>query len=1002
MGLLPRTSGALAILMVVMLVHGELHAETNGQHKEDRTAVQQTKRRYKREWVKFAKPCREREDNSKRNPIAKITSDYQATQKITYRISGVGIDQPPFGIFVVDQNTGDINITAIVDREETPSFLITCRALNAQGQDVEKPLILTVKILDVNDNAPVFSQSVFMGEIEENSASNTLVMVLNATDADEPNHLNSKIAFKIVSQEPAGTPMFLLSRNTGEIRTLTNSLDREQVSSYRLVVSGADQDGDGLSTQCECSIKVKDVNDNFPVFRDSQYSTHIEENTLNSDLLRFQVTDWDEEYTDNWLAEYFFTSGNEGNWFEIHTDPKTNEGILKVVKALDYEQIQTLQFGIAVKNKAEFHRSVISKYRVQSTPVTIQIVNVKEGITFRPASKTFTVQKGVSSKKLVNYVVGTYQAIDEDTGKAASYVRYVMGRNDGGFLMIDSKTAQIKFAKNLDRDSTFIVNKTITAEVLAIDETTGKTSTGTVHVEVPNFNENCPTVTLEKQVVCSSLPFVVVSASAPNNAKYTGPYTISLEEQPGKLPVVWSITTLNGTSALLKAQQQVSPGVYRISLVITDSQNNWCETPESLTLEVCQCDNRDTCGTYNPNRNPGAKYGTPASGRLGPAAIGLLLLGLLLLLLAPLLLLTCDCGTGPTGGVTGGFVPVPDGSEGTIQQWGIEGAHPEDKEITNICVPPITANGVDFMDSSEICTHTYTGGTVVEGASGMELTTKIGGATGAGGAAGFAAGTVSGAAGGFGAASGLGICPAGQSGTMRTRHSTGGTIRDYADGPINMNFLDSYFSQKAAAWVEEENGPESNDCLLIYDNEGTDASGSAAGSLDCCSFIMDDLDDSFLESLGPKFKKLAEIILSADHEADQAQLPAKEGGYGVESRSHTTQVLQSGPVRCQTLSGSEGASALSATWSVQPAIPIPDPLQHGNYLVTETYSASGSLVPPSAAVFDPLLTQNVRVTERVICPISSVPGNLAGPTQLRGSRTVLCTEDPCSRVIGSE
>lgn len=52
-------------------------------------------------------------------------------------------------------------------------------------------------------------------------------MILNATDADEPNHMNSKIAFKIVSQEPAGMPMFLISRNTGEVRTLTSSLDRE-------------------------------------------------------------------------------------------------------------------------------------------------------------------------------------------------------------------------------------------------------------------------------------------------------------------------------------------------------------------------------------------------------------------------------------------------------------------------------------------------------------------------------------------------------------------------------------------------------------------------------------------------------------------------------------------------------------------------------------------------------------------------------------------------------
>lgn len=63
-----------------------------------------------------------------------------------------------------------------------------------------------------------------------------------------------------------------------------------------------------------------------------QYLARIEENTLSSELLRIQVIDLDEEFTDNWLADFFFTSGNEGHWFEIETDPRTNEGILKVVK----------------------------------------------------------------------------------------------------------------------------------------------------------------------------------------------------------------------------------------------------------------------------------------------------------------------------------------------------------------------------------------------------------------------------------------------------------------------------------------------------------------------------------------------------------------------------------------------------------------------------------------------------------------------------------------------
>lgn len=82
-----------------------------------------------------------------------------------------------------------------------------------------------------------------------------------------------------------------------------------------------------------------------------------------------------------------------------------------------------MQLGIAVKNKAEFHQSVISQYRVQSTPLIVQVINVREGITFRPSSKTFIVQKGIKRRQLINYILGTYQAIDEDTGEAALFVR---------------------------------------------------------------------------------------------------------------------------------------------------------------------------------------------------------------------------------------------------------------------------------------------------------------------------------------------------------------------------------------------------------------------------------------------------------------------------------------------------------------------------------------------------------------------------------------------------
>lgn len=63
-----------------------------------------------------------------------IHSDCAANQQVTYRISGVGIDQPPYGIFVINQKTGEINITSIVDREVTPFFIVSELHVNVYVQ----------------------------------------------------------------------------------------------------------------------------------------------------------------------------------------------------------------------------------------------------------------------------------------------------------------------------------------------------------------------------------------------------------------------------------------------------------------------------------------------------------------------------------------------------------------------------------------------------------------------------------------------------------------------------------------------------------------------------------------------------------------------------------------------------------------------------------------------------------------------------------------------------
>ncbi|KAM4841404.1 desmoglein-4 [Thomomys bottae] len=964
--LLFRNICLLIVLMVVMEVNSEFIVEVKELDVENGTTKWQTVRRQKREWIKFAAACREGEDNSKRNPIARIRSDCEVNQKITYRISGAGIDRPPYGVFTINPRTGEINITSVVDREITPLFLIYCRALNARGEDLERPLELRVKVMDVNDNPPVFTQNVYTANIEENSEANALVVKLSATDADEDNHLNSKIAYKIIAQEPTGTPMFMVNRYTGEVRTMSSFLDREQHSMYNLLVRGSDRDGatDGLSAECDCRIKVLDVNDNFPILEKTSYSASIEENCLSSELIRLQAIDLDEEGTDNWLAKYVILSGNDGNWFDIQTDPQTNEGILKVVKMLDYEEMPNIHLGIGVKNQAEFHHSVASQFRMHSTPVRIQIVNVREGPTFRPNPMTFSVRDGVRGDSSLNYVLGTYTAIDLDTGNPATNVRYIIGHDASNWLKVDSRTGEIQFSKEFDKKSKYITNGMYAAEILAIDDGSGRTATGTICIEVPDANDYCPVIHYER-TICTDFEPVFIHVS---DHSFGAPFTFCVVDQSPEVANMWTIQTINETFAILMAQQPLSPGMYQIPVLVKDSYNRACELPQMVQLIACVCDNNvclhsSTTGIYTGDVNEVTDdiFGSTTDDgvgesnvRLGPSGIGMIVLGLLLLLLSPLLLLMCCCKQRrQPEGLGTRFAPVPEGGEGVMQPWRIEGAHPEDRDVLNVCPPMATSNTQDRIDSSEIYTNTYAGGGTVEGGvSGVELNSGVGTAAGL-----VAAGATSGA--------------------LRKRSSTMGTLREYQDtAGLNLAFLDSYFSEKAYAYADEDESRPANDCLLIYDHEGV---GSPVGSIGCCSWIVDDLDESYMETLDPKFRTLAEICLDTEIEpfpSQQACIPI------------STDLPLLGPN--YFVNESSGMTLSEAEFQAEMA--TCEPVIHGDIIVTETYTTTEPCIQPTTIVFDPQLPPNVVVTETVMAPVYDVQGNICVPAEIANTHNVYYAE----------
>ncbi|KAK7889420.1 hypothetical protein WMY93_024980 [Mugilogobius chulae] len=313
------------------------------------------KKRRKREWIIPPAKLKENTDYTHKEYIAKIRSDKDKEQRVEYFLTGAGADKPPFNLFVVDHETGSVRVTAILDREKYPSYNLTGLAKFADGSMAEANIPLTVTVLDLNDNPPYFE--LHTGNISEASETGmTVVMTVQGKDDDQAGTINSELHYTIISQEPAGEMMFTIDAKTGELRVKEPTLDRETYDFYKLLITAKDMGGGegGLVGTGTVEVKILDINDNVPTLEKSAYTGSVDENVHDVEVMRIKALDADLVHTDNWLAVFEIVKGNEDKLFSIETDKETNEGVLKLIKPVDFEEVQNLDLDLLIKNVAPF------------------------------------------------------------------------------------------------------------------------------------------------------------------------------------------------------------------------------------------------------------------------------------------------------------------------------------------------------------------------------------------------------------------------------------------------------------------------------------------------------------------------------------------------------------------------------------------------------------------------------------------------------------------------
>ncbi|XP_010724718.1 protocadherin alpha-13-like, partial [Meleagris gallopavo] len=153
-------------------------------------------------------------------------------------------------------------LTNPLDRESLSEHRLVVTASDGGRPALTGTVQLVISVLDANDNAPQFNQSVYKVQLPEDAAEGTLVARVAATDPDEG--LNQEFSYSIVgSVPPSQRDAFSIDPRTGEIR-LREFLDYENVRLCELQVEAKDKGFHPLSGHCKVLLEVLDVNDNAP------------------------------------------------------------------------------------------------------------------------------------------------------------------------------------------------------------------------------------------------------------------------------------------------------------------------------------------------------------------------------------------------------------------------------------------------------------------------------------------------------------------------------------------------------------------------------------------------------------------------------------------------------------------------------------------------------------------------------------------------------------------
>lgn len=394
-------------------------------------------------------------------------------------------DESESTMFRIIKSSGLITTRMFLDYEVQNKIALKINVEDNGNPKLLSSCLLTINIIDVNDNKPLFTNTTFYFNVPENVVVNSVVGNLSAYDADAG--LNSKLIFTILYPSLLVQNTFYLNRDTGEILTRT-SLDRESCEFYQFQVLAQDNGDPILSSTAMVELHILDVNDNHPTFYPENYYVNIHSSSQsNGHIAKVTALDFDE----NDVVLYEIVAKHPKH---LLVNVNQTTGVVTYNDSSQLGANDVFSINLIAKD-CEEHASNISM-------LYFTVITHKDDLPqFSMGLYCFTVKENAEHGRYVGQVKATC--------KNDVIILYSIYRGDPDGIFSINKNGEIRTFGDVDREKKGLFYLQIMARSLGKKNLTGMTS---VQIYIEDLNDNPPEFQYTEKLI-------KVQSSAPVGSK---------------------------------------------------------------------------------------------------------------------------------------------------------------------------------------------------------------------------------------------------------------------------------------------------------------------------------------------------------------------------------------------------------------------------------------------------------------------------------------------------